>query len=265
MVFFAGLPGTGKSLLIHQLAHLGHAVGRDIHLLQWDVVRPIFEASAAGRRYPTFDGVTHIVVRKAVGAWARRALLAWHERHREAGHLLIGETPLIGHRLIELARRVDDATEPLLTAPSCQFVIPVPSRDVRRYLEHERERRIQQPTHNREREDAPPDVLRILWEELVDVAHALGFETPHVRDTPPPYDPDLYVRVYRAVLTHRHAQDLRVETRFPNAAFSVYELDIPTRELVPLPDEPDRFIVGVERQYPDPQALQEEVTRWYHV
>src|SRR5436309_1145639 len=36
-VFFAGLPGTGKSLLIHQLAHLAHARGRRIRLLQWDV------------------------------------------------------------------------------------------------------------------------------------------------------------------------------------------------------------------------------------
>ena len=27
LVFFAGLPGTGKSLLSHQLAHLAHAMG----------------------------------------------------------------------------------------------------------------------------------------------------------------------------------------------------------------------------------------------
>ena len=32
LVFFAGLPGTGKSLLIHQLAHLAHA--RERHRLR---------------------------------------------------------------------------------------------------------------------------------------------------------------------------------------------------------------------------------------
>ncbi len=264
IVFFAGLPGTGKSLLIHQLAHLAHAAGRTIHLLQWDVVRPLFEASAAGRRYPILNGVTHIVIRKAVGAWARHGLIAWQKRCRHPRHLLIGETPLVGHRLIELARRMDDAAEPLLTAASCQFVIPVPSRDVRRFLEDERHRRIHRPTHDREREDAPPDVLRILWEQLVDVARQLGLETTRVKDTPP-YDPDLYTRVYRTVLTHRHAQDLPVETRFPSAAFSVYEFDLPTHELVPIAHEPDRFIVEVERQYPDLNTLQEEVARWYHV
>ena len=42
LVFVAGLPGTGKSLLIHQLAHLAAGAGRSVHLLQWDVVRPVF-------------------------------------------------------------------------------------------------------------------------------------------------------------------------------------------------------------------------------
>ena len=58
LVFFAGLPGTGKSLLIHQLAHLAHGRGRHVHLLQRDVARPVFEASRAGRRHPQVHGVT---------------------------------------------------------------------------------------------------------------------------------------------------------------------------------------------------------------
>src|SRR5262249_56897857 len=80
MVFFAGLPGTGKSLLVHQLVHLAAAAGRRVHLLQWDVARPRFEATAAGRRYPLVDGVTHPVIRRAAGRWARQALVAWGER-----------------------------------------------------------------------------------------------------------------------------------------------------------------------------------------
>ena len=101
LVFFAGLPGTGKSLLLHQLAHLAHARGRRIHLLQWDVARPVFEASEAGLRYPQDGGVTHGVIRLAVGQWARTAVARWHARHRGLEHLLIGETPFIGHRLID--------------------------------------------------------------------------------------------------------------------------------------------------------------------
>jgi len=76
MVFFAGLPGTGKSLLVHQLVHLAAGSGRSVHLLQWDVARPVFEATVAGRRYPLLEGVTHPVIRKAAGLWARRAASA---------------------------------------------------------------------------------------------------------------------------------------------------------------------------------------------
>ena len=265
MVFFAGLPGTGKSLLIHQLAHLAHAAGRSIYLLQWDVARPRFEASEAGKRYPLLNGVTHIVIRRAVGIWARQALARWHADHPDPKSLLIGETPLVGHRLIELARPMDDAAEPILTAASCQFVIPVPSPDVRRFLEEERRRRIRRPMHHREREDAPPEVLRTLWEELVDAARRLGLDTSRITSTPPLYDPELYACVYRTVLAHRHAQDLPVETRFPSAPFSVYELDLQAHDLVPMAQEPDRFIAEVEREYPDLNRLWEEVAGWYRV
>ena len=174
-VFFAGLPGTGKSLLSHQLTHLAHALGRTVHMLQWDVARPVFEASAAGQRYPVVQGVTHGVIRKAAGLWARQAVVQWHQRYPEAGHLLIGETPLVGHRFIELARQRADAAEPLLQT-AC-FVVPVPSRAVRDFLEAERQRRSVRPLHAQEREDAPPQVLRDLWRHLAGIAPALGVST----------------------------------------------------------------------------------------
>src|SRR5262245_21547475 len=98
MVFFAGLPGTGKSLLVHQLAHFARARDRSVHLLQWDVARPVFEASAAGQRYPLADGVTHPLIRKAAGRWVRRAVARWSESHPGREHLLVGETPFVGHR-----------------------------------------------------------------------------------------------------------------------------------------------------------------------
>ncbi len=265
MVFFAGLPGTGKSLLIHQTAHLAHAAGREIHLLQWDVVRPRFEAGRAGAQYPTREGVTHSVIRKAVGVWARHAVVEWQHRYPASRHLLIGETPLVGHRFIELARHEDDAAEPLLAAGSCRFVIPVPSPEVRRFLEAERDRRIHRPVHDREREDAPPHVLRALWDQLVDAGRALGVDPDGEPAASPPYDPDLYERVYRLVLRHRQVTGLTVDTVFSNAGFSVYEFAIPAHDVVPFPGETDRFIEDVERQYPDLSSLTHEVDRWYVV
>ena len=264
LVFFAGLPGTGKSLLIHQLAHLAHARERRIHLLQWDVARPVFEASGPGQRYPQERGVTHGVIRLAVGRWARAALARWHARHPGFEDMLIGETPFIGHRLIELARPHRDEAESVLSAEWTRFVIPVPSQALRAHLEAERARRAREPLHRREQEDAPPEVLRDLWRQLVGVARALGVADPPARsDEDVPYDPAIYRRVYERLLAHRHARALPLDTRLPAGDISAYDFRIPTVDVVPTEADAARSIRDVEATYPDPGVLQREIDGWY--
>ena len=264
MVFFAGLPGTGKSLLIHQLAHLAHARGRRVHLLQWDVARPAFEASAPGLRYPQERGVTHGVIRIAAGRWARRALARWHAEHPGLGDVLIGETPFVGHRLIELCRRESDEAEGVLSDRATRFVIPVPSTSLRAHLEAERARRARAPLHEREREDAPPDVLRDLWRQLILVARALGLAGPERLDAADaPYDPALYRKVYERLLVHRHVEALELDTALPAGAMSAYAFLIPTRDLVPTEAEAARAVLEVEAGYPSAEALRREIDGWY--
>jgi hypothetical protein len=296
IVFFAGLPGTGKSFLVHQVAHLASARGRVVHLLQWDVARPVFEASDAGRRYPVREGVTHVVVRRAAGLWARHAVAAWHARYGNSiRDLLLGETPFVGNRFLELARRMDDAAEPLLRDPACRFAIPVPSTPVRTFLEAERARRAARPLHPREREEAPPTVLRLLWREVVGVAAALGLPAaaPGARPTPspeasaapvaspapaigrpgaggagpcgPPWDPELYRGVYQALLRHRHADVVPIDTVFRTSSMSVYRFSVAPRDVVPAVQEAGRFIAEVERRYPSVADLEREVERWWAV
>ena len=262
LVFFAGLPGAGKSLLIHQLAHLAHARGRTIHLLQWDVVRPVFEASEPGRRYPQVDGVTHGVIRIAAGRWARAEIRRWHEQHPDAGHLLIGETPFVGHRFIELARPASDAAEPILAVGSTSFVIPVPSREVRRYLEGQREQRAQQPLHAREKEDAQPQVLHALWRQLSGAARELGL-TDGSSEGGSDYDPQVYQRLYLHLLRHRRTQVLLLDEILPTSGFSAYDFTVPYRDVLPDEDEVRRHIEAVEAAYPVHALLQREIERWY--
>ncbi|HYE92989.1 MAG TPA: hypothetical protein VEA38_18305 [Terriglobales bacterium] len=259
MVFVAGLPGTGKSLVIHQLAHLAAEKGRTVHLLQWDVARPVFEASAAGARYPVVDGVTQPLIRTAVGAWARGAVVRW-ARATPGDHILLGETPLVGDRLMELARRRDDDAERLLTDAACRFVVAVPSVEVRRHVEAERERRMAAPRHAREREDAPPHVLRALWGELVGTAGALGITTA---EPDAPYDPAIYRRVYQALLHRRITEILAIDTVLPTATMSVYDFAVPCVDLVPDPDQADAAVRDAERRYPDPALAARDVARWW--
>lgn len=251
LVFFAGLPGTGKSLLVHQLAHLAHEQGRRVYLLQWDVAHPVFEESRAGQRYPQERGVTHGVIRIAVGRWARAAVARWNHDHPRADDMLIGETPFIGHRLIDLARRADDPAEAVLSAPTTRFVIPVPSVAVRAHVEAESARRAEAPLHPREREDAPPHVLQALWRQVATVA---GVTTPD-----PPYDPDTYRRVYEQLLVHRHAHALPIETRLPTDGFSAYDFRVPATDVVPSEAEAVHFIAEVEARYADPADVEREI------
>jgi len=258
-VFFAGLPGTGKSLLIHQLAHLASASGRRVHLLQWDVARPAFEASPAGRPYPQDRGITHALIRIAVGRWARPAIAQW-DAAQPSSALLIGETLFVGHRFIDLARTFDDAAEHVLRSVTTRFVIPVPSLSLRRHLEAERGRRAAAPVHVREREDAPPDVLRGVWHELVSVAGALG--VARIADDAD-YDPAVSRAVYERLLARRHVDALLLDERLPASGVSAYQFGIPITDLVPSEQETARFIAEVEREFADPAALERAVARWF--
>ena len=262
VVVVAGLPGTGKSLLIHQLAQLAHGTRRSVTLLQWDVARPVVEGSLAARAYPASHGVTHGMVRVAVGRWARGAIAAW-ESGRPADALLIVEAPLVGHRLVELARPKPDAAEPLLSGPRTRFIVPVPSRALRAHLEAERGRRALAPRHPRESEDAPPDVLRDLWRQLARLAAALGLAAlpPGTEDLP--YDPAIYAAVYTQVLRRRHVEVLAMDAVLPAGALSPYDFGIPVEDLRPAPEEAPGLVDAAAREWADPQALATAIERWY--
>jgi hypothetical protein len=262
-VFVAGLPGTGKSLLIHQLVQLADQQERAVSLLQWDVARPVIENHAAARAFPAHRGVTHGVVRVAVGRWAREAVARWAARAKGSPALLIGETPLVGHRLVELVRCMDDAAEPVLSDPRTRFVIPVPSRELRLHLEAERSRRAAQPLHPREREDAPPEVLRDLWHRLAGVATTLSLAGAPAAGAPAPYDPALYCAVYQQVLRRRHVDVLRLDAILPTAAMSPYDLGVAVDDLRPRADEAEGLLAGAGRDWADPAALEEMLDHWY--
>lgn len=256
MVFLAGLPGTGKSLLIQQLAGLAHQAGRTVHLLQWDVTRAAFETAVLLQKYPEIDGVTHPAIRKAVGLWARTAVHHWHQTHNP-NHLLVGEVPLIGNRLTELTQPLDDAAEPLLSAPACCFVIPTPSKAVRQVIEDARARSIANPRHEKEARDAQPNVLQMLWEEVAAIGHKLGLTDGQNLA----YDPGVYTAVYQHLLQHRHHQTLPIDTVLtPNG--SAYALHLNGTELAATPDEVVNIMQQIEQAYTS-DALEHAVENWF--
>ncbi len=215
LVFFAGLPGVGKSLLLQQMALMAAEAGRRVTLLQWDVARQPFESP----RYPLQDGATHPLVIRAVGVWLRGALVQWVASARNTNDLLLGEAPLIGGRFMEICRPADDAAEALLRGERTRFLLPVPSVELRAHIEAQRERSIAAPRHQNEAHDAPPDLLRALWHDLHQVAIQLRLATAAEDDAP--YSPSTYAAVYRHLLQRRTLTRIDLRRPLP-AATSVY-------------------------------------------
>jgi len=215
-VFFAGLPGVGKSLLLQQMALMASAAGRRVTLLQWDVARQPFETP----RYPLQDGATHPLVIQAAGFWLRGALVQWAADARNTKDLLLGEVPLIGGRFMEICRPAGDAAEALLRDARTRFLLPAPSVELRAHIESQRQRSIAAPRHTNEAQDAPPDLLRALWRDLHEVAVALGLAAAAEDDAP--YSPGIYTAVYQHLLQHRHVRQIDLRRPLP-VATSVYD------------------------------------------
>ena len=259
MVFFAGLPGVGKSLYIRELARVASGLGRRVHSLQWDVARPAFVSPAIAARYPDTDGIAHPIVRKGVGQWVRQAVLRWSRDNAAQSNILIGEVPLIGHRLVELVQVHADDAERLLTDPQTLFATPVPSTAVRAAIERARQRTFTSPSNPRESEDAPVNVVQQSWAEIRALAVGLGIADA-ITSTDPPFNPDAYAGVYRHLLRKRQALTLRIEVELAQTA-SVYDHHVDVIDIVPSHAEADAIVARLERELTLPQ-IEREVARW---
>jgi hypothetical protein len=262
MVFLAGLPGTGKSLLLKQLALMAEQSGRTVHMLQWDVSRLAFETTVILQKYPEIEGVTHPAIRKAVGLWARQGVAQWFDTYAETDHMLLGEVPLVGNRLSELTQSLPDEAEAVLASDKMFFVVPVPSVHVRQTIESARAQSIANPRHEKERNDAQPNVLNLLWCDVAQAGYELGFTTVKPADTVV-YDPDIYAAVYDHLLVHRKREMLPIDTVLnPNG--SAYELVISGSELSATPEEVDAIMNRIETQMTEGE-LETAVSNWYKI
>lgn len=258
-VFVSGLSGVGKSLMLQQLALIARDRGRTAYSLQWDAARAPFDRPDILAVYPEIEGATHVAIRRAVGLWARSAIAEWDRHHLGGAPLLIGEAPLIGGRMIELARQEADGVEPLLASERTEFLIPVPSADVRKRVVASRRREIDTPANERESLSARPSLMDVHWQEIGAVADRLGVPRNSTGDG---YDPAVYAAVYKSVLRHRRCIDLPITAVLP-VATSAHELDALSGELIPTDDEVDRAVAQVE-SYP-PERLEDDAKNWFRV
>jgi hypothetical protein len=259
IVVFCGIPGVGKSLLLCEQIHIAMAAGRKVSLLQWDVSRQAFETPDILRRYPEVGGSTHVIIRRAVGLWAREALCNWIEAHPEPPHMLLVEAPLIGGRLSELAHRLDDDAEALLSRSDVQFYIPTPTVEVRRTIEAARRAEMATNRHARDAANAIPTLVDELWQMVAATARKLRIECA---DSLSVYSPDAYFAVYQAVLRHRVGTKVLIDEVVPIHG-SPHEFDFlePIEELAPPEAQVPSLIAQAERE--GHEAVASRAALWY--
>ena len=253
-----GIPGTGKSLMLGQIARLAHAADRPVHLLQWDVARLAFETPAVLARFPEVDGVTHAVIRRAAGVWAMRAATEWRRRHIVDDCLLVVEAPLVGGRFAELATPLGGGPKDELSLPDIRFVVVVPSVKVRREIERARDRTSASPGHEREVADAAPQVVSGLWAEVLRAAGELGVAT-----ATDGYDPRIYRRVYARALRLRNTDVLRLDEVLPTGGRSAHDIGFWVKRLQPGRQAAENMVGQVAYVYENPADLEEHMARWF--
>ena len=258
MAVLCGIPGSGKSLILSQLARLAHAAGRPVHLLQWDVARLAFDTPAVLARFPEVDGVTHAAIRRAAGLWARSAVTEWRSRHAGDDDLLAVEAPLVGGRFAELATPLGGGPKDELSAPDVRFVLVVPSVKVRREIERARDRTSASPGHAREAADAAPRVVSGLWAEVLRAASELGVAT-----SGDGYDPRVYRRVYERALRHREVEVLALDEVLPTGDRSAHDIGFWVKRLQPRRQDAEDLVSQVAYVYENPADLDEHMDRWF--
>lgn len=260
MIFVAGLPGTGKSLMLQQIILLADQAGRRVHTMQWDAARRPFETTQWLEKYPEVDNLTHPGIRKAVGLWVRQGLLNWNEAHSDPAELLVAELPVVGGRFTELLHQSDDEAETLLGSDQAVFFVPIPRAEIRRAIEGFRADTFANPRNEQETKDAPPEIVQNDWLDIRRV-YDLWTDTQSDPATAHIYDAEIYRFVYDRLMRHRNLQILDIDRTFETKG-SAYERTVPVKELAATDAEITVSFALLQHKFPG-DSVNPALEAWY--
>ncbi len=261
MVFFTGLPASGKSFLLRQQISISVSLGRRVHIIRWDTGLASFQTDDILASYPDVSDGTHPLVRKAAGLWGRRALARWLAANADPNDMIVGEVPIIGNRFSEFIQTQTDQVEPVLASEETTFIYPVPTKNLRANLEAIRRSTFANPRHPDEARDAPPSTMELAWRLTCAKAAELGLISE--ADGHSPYEEMIYVRFFEHLLQHRNAIRIGVDTIFSDAA-SAHEIEANIPELRASPDDVRCAIAEIEDAFTFEEAAR-DVENWYRV
>lgn len=210
MIVVTGLPGVGKSLYLNILNALAQSQGKEVEVIQWDVARKAFETDYIQSIFPMGTATVHNGLKLVAGKWLIEVLVERLQNNQSDRKLLLVEAPLIGHRFVELVHRnTNSELETYLSSEKVKFVVPVPSRKLRKHIEIERSQQVSE--NAKVWSGAKPSVVLALWNHLCEIAVELQC---HDNIENRQYDPELYACVYSEILKHRNFEILNIDDVF---------------------------------------------------
>ncbi|WP_206040784.1 hypothetical protein [Roseobacter ponti] len=263
MVFFTGLPASGKSFLMREQISMAASAGRRVRIIRWDAGLAAFERDSILARYPDVADGSHPIIRKAAGLWARQALARWLSENRDPAEMLIGEVPIIGSRYSEFVQVIPDAAEPALASDTTVFFYPVPTGELREKLEAIRKATFANPQHPDEARDAPPEIMNLAWRLTREKAIELGLVTARAVGDQSSYDETTYRRFFDHLLRHRNARAIDIDTLY-SVSGTAHDLEAGISELIATPGEVENAIADVELALTAGKVVR-EVENWYLV
>ena len=87
IVFFTGLPASGKSFLLREQVSMAVSVGRRVQIIRWDSGLAAFSTEKILAKYPDIKDGSHPIIRLAAGLWGRQAVAHWLEQHSNPFHV----------------------------------------------------------------------------------------------------------------------------------------------------------------------------------
>ncbi|NEK25107.1 hypothetical protein GV827_22330 [Sulfitobacter sp. JBTF-M27] len=263
MIFFTGLPASGKSFFLRALISMAGTAGRRVHLMRWDAGLASFQTDEILARYPDVADGSHPIVRMAAGLWGRKAVARWRDMHPDHAELLVGEVPIVGNRFSELVKVLPDAVEAALASQKTAFVYPVPTSEMRAKLEALRRETFANPRHPDEAKDAPPATMELAWRLTCAKSIELGLVQAAEGETTPAYDAALYRRFFDRLLRHRNARALDVDMFYASSG-SAHNIQGGVSEIFATPGEVEEAIAAIEAVM-DPDAAARAVENWYRM
>jgi len=256
---FVGLPGTGKSLYVNQFHAIAKSFKKEIEVIQWDIARKSFETEALAKIFPMKDGQVHAGVKLCAGRWLIAYLQNWHLRTLDyANKILLIEAPLVGNRFSELAHSQDNPElEKFLSSEQVQFVLPIPSREVRKKIEEDRAAQVSESAT--QWSGAKPSVMRQLWTDTLGIGRRLQL----IDSIDGKYDPNNYKKIYTYILRHRNLRVLEV-----NQIFDVNIKDEKSlhslKNVIPSTQKIDELAMEIKTQNLTEAEIKEITSHWYN-